>query len=81
MALEFDMTDKKVWLKSKTIWSSVVFSAVIAAESNMHLLKPVLGDNVYLILCFAFSILVVTLRGITDKPVRRMKKKVIKDES
>jgi len=63
------MTSKR-WYRSKTININIIAGLLIAAEANLQLLQPLLGD-IYQPATFVLIVLNVYLRTITTKPVSK----------
>lgn len=53
--------------KSKTIWFNVVVGMLLAAESAIPLLQPVLGEATYGIVSFVLIVGNVAFRSLTSK--------------
>ncbi len=57
---------KKVWWKSKTLWTNAVVGALVALEAKTDLLQPFLPVNFYAAVAVALPVLNSVLRVITS---------------
>ena len=57
----------KHWWKSRTLWFNLIVAAVAAAELGFPALKPLLPDNLYLLLTFVLVVGNALLRAVTTK--------------
>lgn len=60
----------KKFYSSKTYWFNVIVTLFLAAEANLQLLQPVLGQNVYAIACFVLIVGNAILRNMTKEPIK-----------
>lgn len=58
---------QKPWYKSKTLWFNAAAGTLAAAEANIHILQPMLGDQAYPILMMSVVIGNAILRVITTQ--------------
>lgn len=58
---------KKPWYKSKTLWFNAAAGILAAAQANLHLLQPLLGEQAYPILMMAIVMGNALLRVITTQ--------------
>lgn len=65
----YPVTPPKPRWKSKTYWANATALALLAAESNLHVLQPLLPVNVYLVAAFLLPVLNFVLREFTDRGV------------
>jgi hypothetical protein len=63
------MTPPKLRRKSRTYIANLVMLALVAAESKIEFLQPLLGVNVYQLVAFGIPILNLILREVTSGPV------------
>ena len=59
---------KPIW-QSKTMLANAVMAILAAAELNIGLLRPVLGESAHGVISFASIIVNVGLRFMTTQPV------------
>lgn len=60
-------------LQSKTLWANAIMAALSAAELNLHMLKPLLGESSFGVISFAVITINVILRFTTTGPVTLVK--------
>jgi hypothetical protein len=60
----------KRWWASRTIIFNAVVMALVAAESQVNLLQPLLPVNVYALVAFLLPVANTILRLVTTTPVR-----------
>ncbi|RIX47455.1 MAG: hypothetical protein D3M94_07220 [Rhodocyclales bacterium GT-UBC] len=65
------MAAKKAWWKSRTIRINVLIGVLAAAESQLHLIQPLLPVNFYGLLAFGLVLLNTALRIVTSQAVGR----------
>lgn len=64
-----ELTAKR-WWHSRTIIFNAVIAALLAAESQVNLLQPLLPVNVYALVAFALPVANAALRFVTATPIR-----------
>jgi hypothetical protein len=57
------------WWRSRTLIANFLVLAVTAAESQLHMLQPVMPVDVYALLAFALPVMNALLRAITSAPL------------
>lgn len=66
------MSPPKPRWQSKTYWVNGLVLALAGAETQLHVLQPLLPVNVYTIFAFLLPILNMILREFTTAPVGRL---------
>lgn len=61
----------KAWWRSRTVWANLLIGVLLLAETNLHLLQPLLPLNVYQLTAFVLPILNLFLRAITRTGIGR----------
>lgn len=62
-------TDAKPWYQSKTLWFNALVLALGTAESQLHLLEPVLPVSLWHVIAFTLPVVNTALRFLTNKGV------------
>lgn len=65
------MAAKKAWWKSRTIRINVLIGVLAAAESQLHLIQPLLPVNFFALVAFALPLVNTALRILTVQAVGR----------
>ncbi len=61
----------KAWWRSRTLWFNLLAGLLLLAESNLHLLQPLLPVNLYQLAAFVLPMVNLGLRVVTRGPVGR----------
>lgn len=64
------MNGYKPWWKSRTLLFNALIGVGAAAESSLHLLQPLLGEQTYPILLFGVTVGNAFLRVLTTQALR-----------
>ena len=67
------MTPPKQRRHSKTYWVNGLILALAGAETQLHVLQPLLPMNMHTIFAFALPVINLVLREFTTAPVGRIK--------
>ncbi len=65
------MKPAKPWYRSRTMAVNLLVATLLAMESQLHWLQPMLPVNVYQLTAFVLPLLNVWLRVITRSPIAR----------
>lgn len=65
------MSRPKPWWRSRTLLANALVAVLLAAETQVHLLQPLLPINVYQLAAFGLPLLNALLRVITHQPLAR----------
>jgi hypothetical protein len=67
------LTPPKPRRKSKTYWANGLILALVGAETQLHVLQPLLPVSVYIVAAFALPVINIYLRELTTGPVGKIK--------
>lgn len=60
---------RKHWLKSRTLWVNTLAAVLLAAESSLQILQPVVGDKFFMIASFVLVLVNVVMRSLTTMAI------------
>ena len=61
----------KPWYRSRTLWLNALVAVLLAVETQLHVVQPLLPINVYQLAAFGLPLLNAWLRVITQQPIGR----------
>jgi hypothetical protein len=59
----------KPWWKSRTIWLNLLVLLLAAAETQLHMLQPLLPVNVYALVAFCLPLVNLAMRAVTQQAI------------
>lgn len=65
------MASRKAWWKSRTIRVNLLIGVLAAAESQLHLIQPLLPVNFFALVAFCLPLVNTALRILTVQAVGR----------
>jgi hypothetical protein len=65
-------TEPKPWWESKTLIINAAAAGLTALEASTGILKPLVGDNFYMIMAGVLPVVNAVLRVVTTQPVGKI---------
>lgn len=59
----------KPWYRSKTVWVNALAAALVALESQLHILEPVMPVSAYVALAMLLPAINIVLRSVTSSAI------------